>query len=67
MSYFVPSIFVNLGGDGLTGVWTSCMISDVLGAVLAAILLFTQREIFKMSAEQIRVNEESSAESAAVR
>ena len=67
MSYFVPSIFVNLGRDGLTGVWTSCMISDVLGAVLAAILLFTQREIFKMSAEQIRVNEESSAESAAVR
>lgn len=67
MSYFVPLIFVNLGSNGLTGVWTSCMISDVLGAVLAAILLFTQREIFKMSAELIPVNEELPAESAAVR
>lgn len=46
MCYFIPLIFVDLGYSGLTGVWTSCTISDVLGAILAAILLFTQRKIF---------------------
>lgn len=46
LSYFVPFIFENYGGNGLTGVWASCTISDVMGALLAAILLYTQRKIF---------------------
>lgn len=45
--YIVPVIFTNLGFDGLTGVWCACTISDVMGAVLAAILFLSQRKIFK--------------------
>lgn len=44
--YLVPSLFVRLGGDGLTGVWCSCTVCDVLGAVLAFVLFLTQRRIF---------------------
>ncbi|MBR4803446.1 MAG: MATE family efflux transporter, partial [Bacteroidales bacterium] len=47
MMYLVPTIFTSLGKDGLTGVFASCTISDVLGAVLAAILLYTQRKVFR--------------------
>lgn len=47
MIYIIPSIFTRLGGNGLTGLWVSCTISDVLGAVLALSLLMTQRSIFK--------------------
>jgi len=39
MCVLVPIFFQNMGWDGLTGVFTSCTISDVLGALLAAILL----------------------------
>lgn len=45
-AYIVPAIFTRSGLDGLTGIWVACTISDVMGAVLAAILLYTQREIF---------------------
>lgn len=45
-AYIVPVIFTRSGLDGLTGIWVACTISDVMGAVLAAILLYTQREIF---------------------
>ncbi len=47
MIYIVPFIMVGAGGDGLTGVWVSCTICDVLGALLAAILLLTQLKVFR--------------------
>ncbi|MCQ2259835.1 MAG: MATE family efflux transporter [Bacteroidales bacterium] len=47
MMYLVPAIFVNSGAEGLTGVWCSCTVSDVLGAVLAAVLFYTQRKVFR--------------------
>lgn len=47
MMFIVPAIFVRLGGDGLTGVWCSCTICDVLGALLSGILLYFQRKVFK--------------------
>ncbi|MBP5645617.1 MAG: MATE family efflux transporter [Bacteroidales bacterium] len=47
MIYLVPMIVIHLGGKGLTGVWSSCMVSDVLGAVLAAILLWSQLKVFR--------------------
>lgn len=46
MMFVVPLAFISCGGEGLTGVWCSCTVSDVLGAVLAAILLYSQRRIF---------------------
>lgn len=46
MSVFVPLLFIRFGGDGLTGVWAAATVSDVIGAVLAAILLYTQRRVF---------------------
>ena len=47
MMYIVPPIFESMGHDGLTGVFASCTICDVLGALLAAILLYTQRKVFR--------------------
>lgn len=47
MIYLVPALFVNLGYNGLTGVWTSLAISDVLGSVLAFCLLLSQRKVFR--------------------
>ncbi|MCF0205917.1 MAG: MATE family efflux transporter [Bacteroidales bacterium] len=47
MMFIVPIIFEGLGGSGLTGVWCSCTISDVLGGVLAAALLYSQRKVFR--------------------
>ena len=35
-----------MGGDGLTGVWMTCTLCDVLGAALAAVLLSTQLKVF---------------------
>lgn len=52
MSILIPLIFVKTGLDGLHGVWLSLTISDVLGAVLAAILLFTQRNVFSIQNEK---------------
>ncbi len=46
MSFLIPLLFVKAGGNGLTGVWAAATISDVCGAILAAILLFTQRKVF---------------------
>lgn len=46
MCYIIPRLFVKIGKSGLTGVWVSCTCSDVFGALLAAILLFTQRKVF---------------------
>ena len=50
MIYVVPSVFVNSGGSGLTGVWASMTISDVLGAVLAFALMISQRKVFRSEA-----------------
>ena len=47
MIYLVPSLFVQWGLPGLTGVWASMTISDVLGALLAFILMLTQRSVFR--------------------
>lgn len=44
--YLVPWLMVRAGHDGLTGVWLSCTICDVLGALLSAFLLSTQLKVF---------------------
>ena len=49
MIYIVPSIFVDMGGSGLTGVWASMTISDVLGALLAFFLMLSQRKVFRQA------------------
>ncbi len=48
MIYLVPNIFMNMGGSGLTGVWASLTISDVLGALLAFLLMLSQRKVFRV-------------------
>ncbi len=55
LSYCVPFIFVNAGFSGLTGIWLSCTISDVLGAVLAAVLLYSQRKIFTVELSKVSI------------
>jgi putative MATE family efflux protein len=47
MIYIIPLLFVRAGGNGLTGVWASLTISDFLGAVLAYLLMLSQRYVFK--------------------
>ena len=47
MMFLVPYIRVQLGYDGLTGVWMSDTISDLLGGVLAAVLLWANRRVFR--------------------
>lgn len=47
MMYIVPKLFTMCNRDGLIGVFFSCTICDVLGAMLAAGLLLTQLEVFK--------------------
>ena len=47
MIYLVPTIFINMGGNGLTGVWASMTISDVMGALLAFLLMLSQRKVFR--------------------
>ena len=47
MIYIIPPMFENMGYQGLTGVWASLTISDVLGAVLAFFLMLSQRKVFR--------------------
>ena len=47
LMYVIPALTVNAGGDGLTGVWMTCTVCDVLGTVLAAVLLTTQLKVFR--------------------
>jgi len=47
MIYLVPTIFVDMGYQGLTGVWASMTVSDVLGALLAFFLMLSQRKVFR--------------------
>jgi Na+-driven multidrug efflux pump len=49
MIYLIPPLFEKAGLSGLTGVWSSMTISDVLGALLAFLLMLTQRHVFKPS------------------
>ena len=49
MIYIIPPLFENAGQAGLTGVWASMTISDVLGAVLAFVLMLSQRHVFHSS------------------
>lgn len=46
MCYLVPWVFVQLGWNGLTGIWFATTLSDVFGAVLAGCLLYSQRKVF---------------------
>jgi len=60
LAYLIPVIFTNMGMNGLTGIWVSCTISDVMGATLAAILLLTQRKIFSdVSPHEPKVQKEA--------
>ena len=47
MIYIIPPIFEDMGISGLTGVWASMTISDILGALLAFLLMLTQRHVFR--------------------
>lgn len=47
LMFVIPHFVVQRGGDGLTGVWVTCTVCDVLGAVLAAALLWTQLKVFR--------------------
>ena len=44
--YIVPLVFEQMGYQGLTGIWVSATISDVMGAALAVALLYSQRYVF---------------------
>lgn len=44
---FLPFCFLNTTHGGLQGVWVACTCSDVLGALLSATLLSTQRKVFR--------------------
>ena len=48
MMFIMPTIFEDLGFDSLQGVFASCTVSDVFGAVLALVLLLTQRKVFRV-------------------
>ena len=50
MIYIIPPLFVNMGGLGLTGVWASMTISDMMGALLAFVLMLSQRKVFRPTA-----------------
>ena len=47
MIYLIPTLFENMGYPGLTGVWASLTISDILGAALAFVLMLSQRKVFR--------------------
>ena len=47
LMFVIPSLMVHYGGEGLTGVWVTCTVCDVLGASLAAVLLSTQLKVFR--------------------
>lgn len=46
LMFVIPAVMVQFGHDGLTGVWQTCTLCDILGAVLAALLLMSQRKVF---------------------
>lgn len=46
LMFIIPAVMVQHGHDGLTGVWQTCTLCDILGAALAALLLMSQRKVF---------------------
>lgn len=48
MMYLVPMIFTKLGYAPLYGVFASCTASDIFGAVLAFVLMLTQKKVFRV-------------------
>ncbi len=46
LMFIIPAVMVQYGHDGLTGVWQTCTLCDILGAALAALLLMSQRKVF---------------------
>lgn len=46
LMFIIPTVMVQFGHDGLTGVWQTCTLCDILGAALAALLLMSQRKVF---------------------
>lgn len=44
--YIFPSVFEHFGGSGLTGIWFSGTLSDILAAVISGLLLYSQRRVF---------------------
>ncbi len=46
LMFLVPLLYISLGADGLSGVWCSCTISDLMGATLSGLLLYSQRKVF---------------------
>ena len=54
MIYIIPPLFEDMGKMGLTGVWASMTISDVLGAALAFVLMLTQRKVFRSEEVGVR-------------
>ncbi|MBQ0016012.1 MAG: MATE family efflux transporter [Bacteroidales bacterium] len=47
--FIIPQLLIRWFGEayGLTGVWASCTICDVLGTLLSVVLLLTQRKVFR--------------------
>lgn len=48
MMFLVPMIFSRFGYDPLYGVFGACTASDIFGAVLAFVLLLTQKKVFRV-------------------
>lgn len=46
LMFVIPSVMTYYGHDGLTGIWQTCTICDILGASLSAVLLLSQRKVF---------------------
>ena len=47
LAFVMPLLVIDWGGSGVTGVWIAGTTSDVLGAILAAVLLWSQRKVFQ--------------------
>ena len=47
ISLILPNVVAAHGGDGVTGVWISIALCDMLGAVLSTVLLLTHRQVFR--------------------
>ncbi len=47
LMFVIPALMENAGGSGLTGLWLTCTVCDVLGAALAGALLSTQLKVFR--------------------
>ena len=48
LMFVIPVLMENAGGSGLTGLWLTCTVCDVLGAALAGALLSTQIKVFRL-------------------